>query len=56
MFVHKGPQDLPDLDLEVSSLHEQAVSALFSKAALKGCRRMPRASSRTCARSGLESM
>jgi DNA polymerase III alpha subunit len=27
MFVHDGRDDLPDLDLEVSSLHEAAVSA-----------------------------
>jgi hypothetical protein len=27
MFVHEGREDLPDLDLEVSSLHEAAVSA-----------------------------
>ncbi len=27
MFAHEGRQDLPDLDLEVSSLHEAAVSA-----------------------------
>jgi hypothetical protein len=27
MFCHEGRDDLPDLDLEVSSLHEAAVSA-----------------------------
>jgi hypothetical protein len=27
MFVHDGREDLPDLDLEVSSLHEAVVSA-----------------------------
>src|SRR5437879_13891379 len=31
MFVHDGPDDLPDLDLEVSSLHETAVSAFVQQ-------------------------
>jgi DNA polymerase III subunit alpha len=36
MFVHKGRQDLPDLDLEVSSLHEQAVSAFVQQGGFEG--------------------
>jgi hypothetical protein len=36
MFVHKGPQDLPDLDLEVSSLHEQAASAFIQQGGFEG--------------------
>jgi hypothetical protein len=35
MFVHKGREDLPDLDLEVSSLHEQAVSAFVQQGGLR---------------------
>jgi len=31
MFVHDGRDDLPDLDLEVSSLHEAAVSAFVQQ-------------------------
>src|SRR5258708_5839659 len=31
MFVHDGRDDLPDLDLEVSSLHETAVSAFVQQ-------------------------
>ena len=33
MFVHDGREDLPDLDLEVSSLHEAAVSAFVQHGA-----------------------
>jgi DNA polymerase III alpha subunit len=36
MFVHKGRQDLPDLDLEVSSLHEQAFSAFVQQGGFEG--------------------
>jgi hypothetical protein len=36
MFVHKGREDLPDLDLEVSSLHEQAVSAFVQQGGFEG--------------------
>jgi DNA polymerase-3 subunit alpha len=36
MFVHKGRQDLPDLDLEVSTLHEQAVSAFVQQGGFEG--------------------
>jgi DNA polymerase III alpha subunit len=36
MFVHKGREDLPDLDLEVSSLHEQAVSAFIGQGGFEG--------------------
>jgi len=36
MFVHKGREDLPDLDLEVSSLHEQAVSAFVQQGGFDG--------------------
>ena len=31
LFVHQGRGDLPDLDLEVSSLHEPAVSAFVAR-------------------------
>ncbi len=36
MFVHKGCQDLSDLDLEVSSLHEQTVSAFVRQGDFEG--------------------
>jgi hypothetical protein len=36
MFVHKGREDLPDLDLEVSSLHEQSVSAFLQQGGFEG--------------------
>jgi DNA polymerase-3 subunit alpha len=36
MFVHKGREDLPDLDLEVSSLHEQAVSTFVHQGGFEG--------------------
>ena len=36
MFVHTGREDLPDLDLEVSSLHEQAVSAFVQQGGFEG--------------------
>jgi DNA polymerase III alpha subunit len=31
VFVHEGRGDLPDLDLEISSLHEPAVSAFLAR-------------------------
>jgi DNA polymerase III alpha subunit len=31
LFVHEGRQDLPDLDLEVSSLHEPAVRTFLAR-------------------------
>jgi hypothetical protein len=31
VFVHEGRGDLPDLDLEVASLHEPAVSAFLAR-------------------------
>jgi DNA polymerase III alpha subunit len=31
LFVHEGRQDLPDLDLEVSSLHEPTVRAFLAR-------------------------
>jgi hypothetical protein len=31
MFCHEGRDDLPDLDLDVSSLHEAAVSAFVQQ-------------------------
>jgi DNA polymerase-3 subunit alpha len=36
MFVHKGREDLPDLDLEVSSLHEHAVSTFVQQGGFEG--------------------
>ncbi len=36
MFVHKDREDLPDLDLEVSSLHEQSVSAYLQQGGFEG--------------------
>jgi DNA polymerase-3 subunit alpha len=36
MFVHKGREDLPDLDLEVSSLHEQAVATFVQQGGFEG--------------------
>jgi hypothetical protein len=31
LFVHEGRGDLPDLDLEISSLHEPAVSGFLAR-------------------------
>ena len=56
MFVHKGRKDLPDLDLEVSSLHEQAVSAFIQQGGFQGLPAYARANSRTCVRSASECM
>ena len=39
MFVHEGRDDLPDLDLEVSSLHEAAVSAFVQQGGFEGLSR-----------------
>ncbi|MBV9323914.1 MAG: DNA polymerase III subunit alpha [Chloroflexi bacterium] len=36
MFTHDGRQDLPDLDLEISSLHEAAVSAFIQQGGFAG--------------------
>ncbi len=36
MFVHKGREDLPDLDLEVSSLHEQALATFVQQGGFEG--------------------
>jgi hypothetical protein len=36
IFVRKGRQDLPDVDVEVSSLHEQAVSAFVQPGGFEG--------------------
>ena len=36
MFVHKRREDLPDLDLEVSSLHEQAVAIFVQQGGFAG--------------------
>jgi DNA polymerase-3 subunit alpha len=36
MFVHRSREDLPDLDLEVSSLHESAVSAFVQQGGFEG--------------------
>ena len=49
MFVHDGREDLPDLDLEVSSLHEAAVSAFVQHRGIEAIPIGNQPSSRTCA-------
>ena len=50
MFVHDGRDDLPDLDLEVSSLHEAAVSAFVQQGGFDHSDPKETASFRACVR------